>query len=322
MSEAQTRTLNDVLDGNVPLRANRTMIDRLRRTDHAFIALALSPSFVLGSGTIHALHEVLGRAEGEHLDFFLTGLREGGGNCWRAVSMLRDHYKTLRVIVPSKASPGASQIALGADEIEMSSAGCLTAPRDAFDHTDDTPAREVVLGHAGLITRAARDAEQTLPDGAARRLARLVTSLADRQQYQRRVTQRCLETHQSAEATQGILDTIGDASFGERLPITRRDCEHALGLNVVCPDGDRWRAMLDLHEYYRSMFGVEGDLAADNQHYQVGYDGFIDAPGERRVLLRITRTDERGHPLPDRAPLYRWITPHGGELVLDQELTL
>lgn len=326
MSDAQTRTLTDVLGGNVPLRANRGLLDRLRRDDRGFISLALAPGLRLGSGAIHAMHEVITKhtASGQNLDLYVSGLGQGGGHCWRLVSMVREHFAHLRVIVPFKTSPGASQIALGADEIEMSSAACLTAPNAAFEFDEDDPAREVLLAHAGLIERAARDAACTLPEGGARRLARVALQLARRTAYQRNVCRRCLQSHQApleGSALDAVLDALEDATLGGDLPITRRDVER-FGLSVVRPEGERWHAMLDLYEYYRHMFGVEGDLNVDHQHFSVGYDGFIDAPGHRRVLLRITRTDERGRALPDRAPLYRWVTPHGGELVLDQELTL
>ncbi|MCA9547506.1 MAG: hypothetical protein KC613_24045 [Myxococcales bacterium] len=278
MSE-QGATLNDLLSGNIPLRSNQSLMEPLLRDGHDFVSVALSGQVVPGQGFLRAFMDVVIGLNSAKLDLMVGDLGPSSGSMWRLASLLRDRYEAWRCTIALTASPGSSLVALGADELEMSPAACLTA---------------------SLTTEPGQ---------------------ADPRMVARRALESRLDVEADTKRIDRVLGEIEAAAAGH-LPLTPRDCEGRLGLTVVRPDAARWKAIEALHEYYREMMAVEGDLTVEGQRFAVTYDGFIDAPGSRRVLLRIVRTDERGKPVAGRPSLNRWITPHGGELVLGKELTI
>lgn len=335
-------TLSEVLEGHVPLTSNRPLIEALTTArESRFLAVVLSPSVQLGSQIIPPLLEVLETLpEGGGLDLFVDCLGGASEEAWRIVSILRERFDRYTAIVPFSASPGASQVALGADELMMGEASSL-APLEparlrkielaggnekvsmsAYDVHHYLSFLERELRLEGGLSASSPILEQILA-----RIDPLVVGATEKaHQVNRLVTRRCLETHldpdRDHEQIERILEELGAGFISHKFPVTRRDCENRLGLRVLKPDRDLWASIWSLHGYYTRMWDLEGELVLADKYYCVGYDGFIDTADERRVLIRITRTDERGRPLTDKPTLHRWVRPKGRDVVLDQELEL
>lgn len=335
-------TLSEILEGNVPLTSNRELIEALTTARQSrFLAIVLAPTVTLKTEVISPLIEVLDALpEGGGLDMFLEAVGGASQEAWRVVSILRERFDRYTAIIPFAASPGSTQLALGADELMMGEASSL-APLE--------PARIrklEVAGHGEKVSMSAYDVhhylrflerELRLEGGVSAdspvleqllgRIDPLVVGATEKaHQVNRMVTRRCLETHLDAERDgeqiQRVLDELTTGFVSHKFPFTRRDCESRLGLKVLKPDRDLWSKVWALHNYYRNMLDLEGDLVLGEKHFTVGYDGFIDTLDERRVLLRVSRTDEHGRPLTDKPTLHRWVRPKGREVKLDEELEL
>ncbi len=338
---SRTPTLNEVLEGNVPLTSNHDQLAELGRLrESRILALVLAPGVQLRTGFIPPLLDVLETLpEGGGLDLFVDTLGAASEESWRIVSMLRARFDRYTAIVPFAATPGATQIALGADELMMGEASSLApieparlkAVRD--DDGENRTMSAYDVHHYLQFVQRALGVDRLPPDSPlwtalVNRVDPMVIGITEKaHQINRLVTRRCLETHIDPETDdariEAVLDEVGAGTLGRRFPITRRDCERRLGLDVIKPAREIGQAVWALHAYYRQMLDLEGDLQlGDKQHYTVGYDGFIDTLEERRVLLRITRVDEHGRPIATKPVLHRWVSPVGRDVVLDEELEL
>lgn len=334
-------TLAEVLEGHVPLTSNHVQIQTVTRLrESKLLALVLAPGIALRTGFIPPLLEVLDTlTPGGNLDLYLDNLGPASEETWRIVSMLRDRFDRLTAIVPFAASPGATQVALGADALLMGEASSLAPiePARIKALSDGDGESRVMTAYdvhhyLGFVQRELGvdrlDPTSPLWKDLFQRIDPLLIGVTEKaHQINRLVTRRSLETHFDPDADAAridrILDEVGAGTLGRRFPITRRDCERRLGLTVVKPSREVWGATWALRSYYREITELEGDLQlGDKQHYTVGFDGFIDTLDERRVLLRVTRVDEHGRPLADKPVLQRWVRPRGRRVVIDQELEL
>ena len=328
-------TLNDILEGHVPLTSNRESMAAIAGArESRLLAVVLSPDVRLGSDLASPLMEVLDTLpEGGGLDLFVDALGGASAETWRVVSMLRERFDRYTAIVPFAASPGATQVALGANELMMGEGSSLSPIEPPRLRRLETAEGERVPVSAYDVYHYANFLRRTLgPDAATAsspalaqlwtRLDPLVVGATERaHQTQLETTRRCLATHkQSEETIEQVISELDGRSH--RFPITRRDCEARLGLSVLKPSRDLWADVWSLYEYYERMFELSGDLMLGDQRYSVDYEGFIDAVDERRVLIRVTRLDERGHAVSDRQVIRRWVRPKGREVKVDEELEL
>lgn len=337
----RTPSLAEILEGNVPLTSNREQMTALAALrERPLLALVLAPGVPLRTGFIPPLLEVLETLpEGGGLDLYVDTFGTASEESWRIVSMLRERFDRYTAIVPFAATPGATQIALGADDLMMGEASSLAPIEPARlkavrDHDGENRTMTAYdVQHYLEFVRRALGVERLPPDSPVwtdlvARVDPMVIGITEKaHQINRLVTRRCLETHldpdADAERIERILDEVGAGTLGRRFPITRRDCERRLGLDVLKPPREIAQAVWTLNAYYRRMLDLEGDLQlGDKQHYTVGFDGFIDTVDQRRVLLRITRVDEHGRPIADKPVLQRWVSPVGRDVVLDEELEL
>ncbi len=334
-------SLAEVLEGQVPLTSNHVQIEAVgKRRGRKLLALVLAPGVPLRTGFIPPLLEVLDALDpADALDLYVDSLGGASEETWRIVSMLRDRFEHLTAIVPFAASPGATQIALGADALLMGEASSLAPIEPARlravqdgDGESRTMNAYDVHHYLGFMRRELGlddlDAQSPLWSDLFRRIDPLVIGVTEKaHQINRLVTRRSLESHLDPdgdrERIDRILEEVGAGTLGRKFPITRRDCERRLGLTVDRPDRETWAAVWALRGYYRQVIELEGDLnLGEKQHYTVGFDGFIDTLDERRVLVRVTRVDDHGRPLADKPVLQRWIRPRGRRVVIDQELEL
>lgn len=337
----RTPTLKEILEGNVPLTSNRDRLSELaRQRESRVLALVLGPGVSLRTGFIPPLLEVLETLpEGGSLDLYIDTFGAASEETWRIVSMLRERFDRFTAIVPFAATAGATQIALGADELMMGEASSLApieparlkAVRDD-DGENRTMSAYDVHHYLKFVQRALGverlPADSPLWAALVDRVDPMVIGITEKaHQINRMVTRRSLETHldpdKDREHIDRILEEVGAGTLGRRFPITRRDCERRLGLQVLKPAREIWQSVWSLNAYYRQMLDLEGDLQlGDKQHYTVGFDGFIDTIDDRRVRLRITRVDEHGRPIADKPVLHRWVSPAGRDVVVDEELEL
>lgn len=119
-------SLQTVLGGHLPLKSNGPQLAALARPERALVVLALAPGRGLDEAMLAAVHEVVLSQTHAGVDLVMGNLGEGGAESWRLVSMLRDHFEHLRALVPFTADAGATLVALGADELELSSVACLS----------------------------------------------------------------------------------------------------------------------------------------------------------------------------------------------------
>lgn len=334
---AGPKSLSELLEGKVPLTPNGELLRRIRgRADRPAVAIVLAPSVRLTPSVAHPLLEVLEHIEGPAVDVVLDTLGPATEETWRVVSLLRESFEKFDAIVPFAASPGATLVALGADRLVMGPASSLAplepARLKALEQTDGQRI-PMSVGDARHYLRFAAEAlsNETARATALDRLIQhldplVVGATARAHRANRLILERCLATHlvgdDAAERVEAICAEFADGPFTHRFPITRRDCRR-LGLDVVASaPGDWWAAVTELRDYYLSTLGLEGDLMLGERRFAVAFDGFIDSAEARRVLLRVTRLDERGHPVADRPPLQRWVCPQARDVVLDEELEL
>ena len=61
-----------------------------------------------------------------------------------------------------------------------------------------------------------------------------------------------------------------------------------------------------------------------DEHYVISYEGFIDTIEERRILVKVKRSNEDGEPLPGAMEIQKWVRPqekavaHGTEVELGE----
>ncbi len=328
-------SLNDILDGHVPLTSNRRLIESLTTArESRFLGLMLAPDVRVDAQIAIPLLEVLDSIEeGGSLDVMVDAFGGANPETWRIVSILRERFDRITAVVPFAASPGATQVALGANELLMGEAASLSPiepPRlrrvDTQGHGRIAVSSHDLAQYVGFLKEALGVASIS-PDSPSLGHVWEVTDpivVAATEKSHRddlETTKRCLGTHLSEEAAARVMRELGGGSH--KFPITRRDCESRLGLNVIKPARDLWSPVWALYQYYEKMFDLTGDMVlGEGQYYTLDFDGFIDTLEARRVLIRVTRTDERGHPVPEVAPIRRWVQPVGREVRVDTELEL
>jgi hypothetical protein len=330
--------LADILEDRVAVAANRDLVEAIvDQRQHPFVAVVLSPEIQFRRSMIPPLVEILdGLPRRGRLDLMVDRLGHACEENWRFVSVLREYCERYTAVVPFAASTGATQIALGANDLLMGEASSL-APLDPVRLRD-------AEGATGRMPVAANDLRYLVdflgqdlgldPETSALRAAfeRLwdrvdplaLGATAKAHRLQQLITRRCLETHLDAERDKPQIQRIVAWMCGDFIshsfPVTRRDCEQALGLKVARPDRALWGAVWRLYQYYQRMLAIEADYVLAEGRFTLNYDGFIDTLDDRRVLIRIQRVDERGHPLSDKPALHRWVRPGAGEPVIDTEV--
>lgn len=290
MTEPATagKSLSEVLEGHLPLTSNRDVFDRLvEARKRPCIAIVLAPGGQLRRSVFPALMSVVGSVPRQTpVDLFVDQLGRVTEEAWRLVAVLHERFGGYRAIIPFAASPAVSQIALGADALVMGEAASL-AP--------------TLISN----TREQGDIRKALVEIIARR---------------------CLATHIDADGNAKHIDHVVERMCGgfisEHFPVMRRDVRDDLGLEVEIPDDGLADIIGELHAHYRHMHEIEGDLVWNDRHFSVNFDGFIDTPSERRVLVRVDRLDERGHAVSDTPVIRRWFRPGGTDVVMNESVEL
>lgn len=340
MTEQMTgRSLSEILEGHLPMTSNSELIgaiELIRR--RPLIAVVLSPGARLDPSMMAPLSDILGAVKADGgVDVLTAQMGSASPETWRLVSALREMFGSYDALVPFAATTAASQVALGADRmvmgpmaslapieparvrlVEAEGRGKLAITADDFRHfisflDGEAQAEGVPLAELGA--------------GLVERLDPLVVGATEkRRQLHRQITRRCLESHLSGEEQQAQVERIVDDMCGgllsEQFPVTRRDCEGRLGLQITRPEADLEGALRALHDYYGQMLAIEGDFLWHERHFSVNFDGFIDALGDRRVLVRLDRVDERGRRLGEKPALVRWIKPGGQDVVMNELVEL
>ena len=317
-STAKGPSLTEVLEGHFPLNSNRLLLqDIANLRQRRILAIVLAPHMHLDRAAIDPLVGILRGLRGTStLDLFVDGLGLTSPEAWRVVSALREHFQQVTAIVPFAASPGATMLALGANELLMTDVASLSPlePWSLSNELQRLRGELRALGHGGR-----ENALQRLDPRDVGAVERAYNALAT-------LVRRILETHMDREKdAQRVEDIITELCEGDLLPsfpVTRRDCEQRLGLTVVKPDDTLSDVAWKLHEYYGQMFDIEGDWLWNDRHFSISYDGFIDTLDDRRVLVRIHRLDERGRRVGEGPVLTRWVRPGGQEVIIDRELAL
>lgn len=311
-------SLAEVLEGHFPLTSNRQLLQDIASIrQRRVLALVLAPHVLLDRGAIDPVVGVLRGLRGATaIDLFLDGQGPTTPESWRVVSALREHFDRLTAIVPFAASPGATMLALGANELLMTDVASLSPlePWSLSAELQRLRGELRALGHGGRETAQSRLDPRDL--GAVERAFATLGALS------RRILETHLDAQRDAEKIEGLLAQLCEGDLLPSFPFTRRDCEQRLGLTVLKPDETLAAAVWKLHEYYRQMFDIEGDWVWNDRHFSISYDGFIDTLDERRVLVRIHKLDERGRRVSDGPVLTRWVRPGAKEVVIDRELAL
>ncbi|MCB9548991.1 MAG: hypothetical protein H6706_24580 [Myxococcales bacterium] len=309
-------SLSTILDGSVPVLGNRDALEAVATTrGRPALALALGPRAHLDAAFVPALYEVLSTLGSDAFDVFLGPLGPAAPDVGRIVGLLADRGR-FEALIPLEASPAATLVAFAADRIWLGPAGTLAPllPADAPDGT--ARALLELLAAAPADARPAALARfwggydpATL--GAAIRHRHDVVALA----------RRCLRQGGTPADLIGVAAARFTAIEEPDLPLALADCR-ALGLPAQAPGPGLHRALVALRRYYDRMLALEGEMTHDQKRYVVTYDGFIDTPTERRILLRVTRTDEHGRPRTESPTAWRWVRPSDREIAIDQVLEL
>lgn len=337
-----TQKLKSFIESKVPVTENRALIrEFVMHRETKFISVSLAPRVELTSKTTAMIFEQLeSLGVGGSVDLFLGRLGRATGEAWRLVSILRERFDVLTAVVPFAASPGATQVALGADAILMTEAASLSPiepplRRMSGDDTTVGMTSSFDVHHfVGFLKREFGLDEMT-DEAAANsslwdRVDPLSVGAAERSyQNDRITTRRCLETHMDPEGDRArinrVMNEVTSGVLSVHFPITRRDCEARLGLKVLKPGARLSGAVMSLHRYYEELFELEGQATfGPEEHYVVSYDGFIDTQTERRILVRIKRANEAGEALPGALEIQKWVRPqeqdvsHGTEVELGE----
>ncbi|MEZ4474305.1 MAG: hypothetical protein R3F60_26670 [bacterium] len=312
----QAPSLSTILDGSVPVLGNRDSIEAVATTrGRPTLALALGPRAQLDAAFIPALYEVLSTLGSDAFDLFLGPLGPATADVGRVVGLLADRGR-FEALLPLEASPAATLLAFAAERIWLGPAGTLAPLLPATAPDGTARALLELLAAAPADARPAALArwwgayDATLL-GAAIRHRHDVAALA----------RRCLRGGGTPADHAGPIAARFTAIEEPDLPLSLADAR-GLGLPVHPPGPGLYRALVALHRYYDRMLALEGEMSHDQKRYVVTYDGFIDTPPERRILLRVTRTDDHGRPRTESPTAWRWVRPSDREIAIDQVLEL
>jgi hypothetical protein len=338
----QPRSLTEALEDSLPLNSNRAQIEAIsKRRERPLLAIVLAPDAHLNRKAFPPLLEVLDEmGDLEDADVLLQTLGGASEETWRLVSTLRGRLGNYTAIVPFAASPGATQVALGADRLLMGDASSLAPLEPAHLRTLDVSASAERLPVTAddvhwfiefLRSHLRIEGEISLDSPALAHLLDRVDPLTvgateRARRFMRLLMRRTLETHldrqDDAERIDRVVDRMTGGYLSHRFPVTRRDCEHDLELTVERPEQSLWKDIWELTLYYEQMLELEGDLRFADRHFRVEFDGFIDTATARRVLVRVTRVDDRGRARADRPAFYRWIRPGSQDVELNTEVSI
>jgi hypothetical protein len=345
----------DPIIRNLKLKTNRQLISQIRsaRKNNQFISIVLADGAQLMPDMIFPLFEVLQKTgKTQHLDVFLYTTGGATEVPWRIVSLLREFCDEFTAIIPFIALSAGTHIALGANELLMSEISTLgpvdpttrhaLLPRDKNDQPIPVSVEDL-KNCIKFIAQQLKDQDKDLKYTPAD-MANIVSKLFEHIEplaigaveraygLSRLVTRKVLETHlnpvKDKEIIDSIVNKIGGEYFSHSFPITRRDVEQELKLNVEKPDADLFSKIWALYEYYRGAFSVTQDLRMNFEQKDpkgvtiktavipiiVRILGFLESETERRALVQLRTIKKEGTDIKEEAIFGGWVKPSGEEL--------
>ncbi len=259
------------------LAERRVLIEQIQQKRESTVVTYVTGTrhdmdFPMAMDAVRRLYDHLHGQYFSKLDLFIHSNGGEGVVPWRLVTLLREHCKTLAVLVPYRAFSAATLLALGADEIVMHPMGML-GPTDptvanAFNPRDEDTGRPIGIGveDLGAFIAIAKDDLALTQEGQVRTMEMLATQVhplalgnVKRSQAQSKMmAQKLLALHMDAErertTIEGIIDSLTSKLYYHGHPINRSEAAE-LGLKAA-PDVDdgledlMWELYLD---YERDM---------------------------------------------------------------------
>lgn len=263
----------------------------------------------------------------EKLDLFL--FTRGGDTeaPWRIVTLMREFCNRFAVLVPYRAHSAGTLLAMGADEIVMTSMGVLSPIDPSRSHpllprregaTESEPISVQDMRHAMTFIRdTARPSNEMTYTPEA--MAQIVTALFDKihplaigaieQSYAlaKLIGARCLSTHMTSLDDKARIDEIVnklcDDYKSHAYPICRKEAQ-GIGLKVVDAPPNVDRAMMDLLKFYMARdIGLPktGSQPTLGQTLKL-YIAWLDSADEQMRVEQDTlvEKDNRLRPMSDR----------------------
>jgi len=324
LAPADLTGLAEAVEGHFPVaNPGPLFAEAAQIRERRLVAFALAPHVALDRAAVEAFVEVTRPlTAGASVDVFLDGGAALSLEGWRLVSFLHEHFDRYAALLPFASSPAMTLVALGANELVMTDVASL-APLAPPDLSPEARALPADLEAARRLM-GQEQAQALLPRLLQGIDVHHIGRITRGWKVVRALARAALETHmpteRGAERLDAALDALCSEGLPPDLPLTRRDCEGRLGLPVVRPDDALSSVVWRLHGHYRQHFAIEGDWRWNERHFAISYDGFIETASERRVLLRVHRTDERGRR--GELAFTRWVRPGGQEVVMDREVAL
>ena len=348
----------DLIVSNLLLKGNREFIQDIidKRNGNDLVSLVLRDRAQLMPNIMSPLFDVL-RSIGkkDNIDLFISTTGGATEVPWRIVSLIREFCKKYTAIIPFLAVSAGTHIALGADTLVMSEISTL-GPVDPTTHhpllPKDEKGKPIPVSVEDLkncikfISQQLKDQNKD-QDKEERYSSSDMTNIVGKlfehieplaigaveRSYalSRLVTRRVLETHldpaKDKEKINRIVNRIGGEYFSHAFPITVRDVEHDLQLDVERPSDELFDSIWTLYEYYRSAFRQSPDIRLTlgtkeggrpqerNIHFILNMLGYVDSVSERRVLveLREMKKDPDSDKVMQTPVLTKWIKPKDGE---------
>lgn len=310
---AEKQQLIPLIQALEQARGSRVIVYWL--TDLARISEAVVPS-------LYDQLSVVGKQEALDLLLFTRG---GDTEApWRLVTLMREFCNRFAVLIPYRAHSAGTLLAMGADEIVMTSMGVLS-PIDPSRTHPLLPRREGAaeaepisvqdMRHAmAFIRETAKPSDLTTYSPEA--MAQIVTALFDKihplaigaieQSYAlaKLIGSRCLGTHMSDEAgINQIVNKLCDDYKSHAYPICRKEARE-IGLKVVDAPPDVDHAMMDLLKFY---MGREIGLPKTSARPSPGqtfklYIAWLDSTSKQMRVEQETlvEKDDKARPVGDR----------------------
>lgn len=233
----------------------------------------------IGDDAIRPMYDLLrGIGQVDKVDLFLYSRGGAVEVPWRIVTMLREHGKSVGVLIPFRAHSAATLISLGGDEIVMGSKAELGPIDPAINRiTQDsgTPVQEEirvedVMSYVGFLRDKAGLGDQSA-------LAQNITLLAQKlspwvlgsiyrtHSHIRMVARRMLASHKvriDEQKMNLIVESLAEKIYLHGHAIGRSEAEE-LGLNVVRPTEELEKAMWELLEDYEQTMNLRHPVDAE-----------------------------------------------------------
>jgi hypothetical protein len=270
-------------------------------TDLARISEAVVPSLYDQLSTI---------GKQENLDLLLF---TRGGDIeapWRIVTLMREFCNRFAVLVPYRAHSAGTLLAMGADEIVMTSMGVLSPIDPSRSHpllprregaTESEPISVQDMRHAmAFIKETAKPSNEMTYTPEA--MAQIVTALFDKihplaigaieQSYAlaKLIGARCLGTHMTSSGDEAKIDKIVnrlcDDYKSHAYPICRKEARK-IDLKVVDAPPNVDRAMMDLLKFYLARnVGLPNNVAGlkQGQRFEL-HIAWLDS-ADKQMLVR------------------------------------